>query len=193
MKSIVYMLVDGTSTTHDNMMGIVARPGVAVERLADLGGKKIGVTLGGTGDLYVTAALLRAGVARGAVGYVNVPPGSMVAALQTGGVDAIVTWEPFVTMALERVAGARLLMRGGGYVCFCSAVNASPQFIETRGEVLQRFVMGMTEAAHYTRTHLDEVAEISTRWVPGLDAPLARKVISYTTYDPRITAYSLRS
>ncbi len=53
--------------------------------------------------------------------------------------------------------------------------------------------MGMAEAAHYTRTHLGEVAEISTRWVPGLDAALARKVIPYTVYDPRITAYSLRS
>jgi hypothetical protein len=51
----------------------------------------------------------------------------------------------------------------------------------------------MAEAAHYTRTHLEEVAEISTRWIPGLDAGLARKVIPYTVYDPRLTPYTYKA
>lgn len=193
VRGIVTQLGDGASTTHDNMMGVVVRPGAGIERLADLAGKKVGVTIGGTADLYLTAALKRGGVARDAVGYVNVPPGNMVAILQGGGVDAVATWEPFVTMASERVAGTRLLVRGGGYVCFCSAVNAPPQLIEARPDVLRRFVMGMAEAAHYTRTHLDEAAEISTRWVPGLEAGLARKVIPYTIYDPRLTPQTYRA
>lgn len=193
VRGIVTQLGDGASATHDDMMGVVVRSGAAIERLADLAGKKVGVSIGGTADLYLTEALRRAGVPRAAVGYVNVPPGNMAAILQSGGVDAIATWEPFVTMAIERVMGSRLLVRGGGYVCFCSAVNASPQLVETRPQVLHRFVMGMAEAAHYTRTHLDEAAEISTRWVPGLEAGLARKVIPYTVYDPRLTPQTYRA
>lgn len=193
VRGIVTQLGDGASTTHDNMMGVVVRPGAGIERLADLAGKKVGVTIGGTADLYLTAALKRDGVARAAVGYVNVPPGNMAAILQSGGVDAIATWEPFVTMAAERVAGARLLMRGGGYVCFCSAVNVPPHLIEARPDMVRRFVLGMAEAAHSTRTHLAEAAEISTRWVPGLEARLARKVIPYTLYDPRLTPHTYRA
>jgi ABC-type nitrate/sulfonate/bicarbonate transport system substrate-binding protein len=49
----------------------------------------------------------------------------------------------------------------------------------------------VAEAAQYTRTHLDEAAEIATRWAPGLDAEVARKAIRHMTFDPRITPHTV--
>ena len=59
--------------------------------------------------------------------------------------------------------------------------------------MVYRYVVGLVEASQYTRQHLDEAAEIATRWVPGLEAAAARTAIRNMRYDPRITKYSLES
>ena len=58
---------------------------------------------------------------------------------------------------------------------------------------MKSLVTGFAAAAQYTRQHRDEAAEIATRWIPGLEGPVARQVIRYMQYDPRITAASLRA
>jgi ABC-type nitrate/sulfonate/bicarbonate transport system substrate-binding protein len=51
--------------------------------------------------------------------------------------------------------------------------------IEKQADMVYRYVIGLAEACQYTRQHLDEAAEISTRWIPGLEAATARKAIWY--------------
>ena len=51
----------------------------------------------------------------------------------------------------------------------------------------------MAEASQYTRQHLDEAAEISTRWVPGLDLAVSKKSIRHMTFDPRITSLTIQA
>jgi sulfonate transport system substrate-binding protein len=39
--------------------------------------------------------------------------------------------------------------------------------------------------------HLDEAAEIATRWVAGLDVTVARQAIRHMTFDARITPHTV--
>jgi ABC-type nitrate/sulfonate/bicarbonate transport system substrate-binding protein len=56
---------------------------------------------------------------------------------------------------------------------------------------VERYVIGVAEATAYTRRNPDEAAEISTRWVPGLDVAVARKALASMVYDARITAQTV--
>lgn len=193
VKSVVSMLGDATSPYLDTQMGIVIPPGSSIARLADLEGKRVGVSMGTTGDFYLRAALARNKVPVGRVALINVAPGNMLSMLQGGGVDAVVGWEPYLTMMLEKTSGARLLVRGGNYACFCAAVHAPVDLIEKSPDAVYRFVLGVAAAAQFVRKHPEEAADITARYVPGLDPDLARRTIRYAIYDSRFSKFTFQA
>jgi NitT/TauT family transport system substrate-binding protein/sulfonate transport system substrate-binding protein len=193
VKSVAAWMGRGNVPTHDDAIGIVAGPGRGIARVADLAGKTIGTAVGGTADLYAQALLKKHGIPPERVRLLNVPPGAQVAALQGGQIDALAAWEPYVTLAMEKVPGAVLVSRGGGLICWCAMLHVPVEMAERSPALVKSLVTGYAAAAQYTRQHPDEAAEIATRWIPGLEAPVARKVIRYMQYDPRITAATIRA
>ncbi len=193
VKSVVSMLGDATSPYLDTQMGIVVPPGSALSRLEDLVGKRVGVSVGTTGDFYLRSALTKNRVPVDRVTLINVPPGNMVAMLQGGGVDAMVGWEPFLTMMVEKVPGAKLLVRNGNYACFCAAVHAPIELIEKSPDMVYRFVLGVAAATQAVRRQPEEAAGITTRYVPGLEPELAGRTIRYALYDPRISRFTFQA
>lgn len=177
-----------SSPASDTNVGIIARPGTGINSIKDLKGKKIGVAFGTTGDLYLREVLKRAGMSKNDLKRINVRPPSHVSALDSGGVDAVVAWEPNVTKALDKVKGSKLILRGGGYVCFCAGMHGQPDVVYKDRKRTQAFVDAMAEAAHYLRDpkNAQEVAEIGARYVRGMDAALVRRTIKHVIYDARI-------
>ncbi len=192
-KGIVGVMGDRTAPNSDENVAVVSRRATGITRIEDLKGRKLGLAMGGTGDEYVTLLLTKAGITREQVNYINVPPGSQLAALQGGSVDAIAAWEPFPTLILEKVPEAVLVSRGGRHIPYIINMSALVDVIEKKPEVLERYVAAMAEASQYTRQHLDEAAEISTRWVPGLDLAVSKKSIRHMTFDPRITSLTIQA
>ena len=174
--------------THDSNVGITARPNSGIKTIADLKGKKIGVTFGSTVDLYLREAMLREGMTMSDIKRVNVRPPSLVSILDSGGVDAIVAWEPNLTRSLDKVKGATLVSRGGDYICFCAVMHGKPETVNGDRKRTQAFVDAMSEAAHYLRDpkNLDEVSEIGSRFVRGMTADLVKRTIQHVVYDARI-------
>ncbi len=193
VKSVAAWMGRGEVSTHDDAIGIVAAPGRGIATVADLGGKTVGTAVGGTADLYAQTLLKKQGVSPERVRFLNVLPGAQVAALQAGRVDALAAWEPYVTIALEKVPGAVLVARGGGHICWCAMLHVPVEMAERSPALVKSLVTGFAAAAQYTRQHPDEAGEITTRWIPGLEVPVARKVIRYMQYDPRITGATFRA
>jgi len=193
VKSVAAWMGRGEVPTHDDAIGIVAAPGRGIAGVTDLAGKTVGTAVGGTADLYAQALLKKHGVSPERVRFLNVPPGAQVAALQGGRVDALAAWEPYITLALEKMPGAVLVARGGGHICWCAALHVPVEMAERSPATVKSLVTGWAAATQYTRRHPDEAAEIATRWIPGLEGPVARKVIRYMQYDPRITAATFRA
>ncbi|MFY0614174.1 MAG: ABC transporter substrate-binding protein [Hyphomicrobiaceae bacterium] len=173
---------------HDGNVGIIARGDSGVTKGADLKGKKLGVTFGSTVDVYMRAYLKKNGLALSDVNRVNVRPPSLVSILDSGGVDAIVAWEPNLTRALDKVKGAKLVARGGDNVCFCAVMHGKPDTVYKDKKRTQAFVDAMSEAAHYLRNpkNLDEVSKIGSRFVRGMTADLVKRTIQHVIYDARI-------
>jgi len=174
--------------THDNNVGIVARPGTGIMSIKDLKGKKLGTAFGSTGDLYGRVLLRRNGLKKSDLKRINVRPPSHVSTLDSGGVDAMVMWEPNVTRALEKIKGSNLVVRGGGYVCFCALMHGTPETVYGDKKRTQAFVDAISEAAAYLRDpkNLDEVAKLGSRYVRGMTADLIKKTLKHVVYDPRI-------
>ena len=75
-------------------MALVARRDRNIAGPRDLAGKKVGVTLGTSGEYFLWALLIRHKVAPELVTMVDLPPGQLVAALEQGSIDAASTWQP---------------------------------------------------------------------------------------------------
>jgi len=192
-KLVVGVIGDATSLFYDENLAVVARPGSGIRTPQDLVGKRVGLVVGGTGDEYLRALLKKHNVPVERLQLLNVPAGNQLAALQNATVDAVSAWEPFPTLALEKVKDSTLVARGGNILGYYILMQAPDELIRNRPEVVERFVLGYAAASHWTRQHPDEAAEIATRWIPGLDWALAKKAIRYVNFEPRISRLSLQA
>lgn len=174
-------------TTADRVVALIAAKDSGINSVADLKGKKVGVTFGSTGDVWLGQALKQAGLTINDIDRVNTRPPSLVSVLDTGGVDAIVGWEPFLFRALNKVAGAKEIKRGGDLVCFCAYLHGSPERVYKDEAATQKFVDAISEAAAYVRNpaNREEVAEIGTRFV-NMTKEEVLSGLDFWVYDPRI-------
>ena len=177
-----------SKSTSDNFMGIAARPGTGIQKISDLKGKKVGVTFGSTGDLYLRTVLTANGMKASDLKRINVRPPSLVSVFDTGGVEAIVAWEPSLTRLLEKVKDSKLLLRGGDHVCFCAVLHGSPDKVYADKKKTQAFVDAMSEAAAYVRDakNRDEVAQIGSRFIRGMSPDLIKRTMPHMVYDTRL-------
>jgi sulfonate transport system substrate-binding protein len=89
-------------------------PKSAIATPADLKGKRIGFTKGSAAEVSALAALQSAGLTRADVTDVTLAPGDGVAALGSGSIDALFTWDPYFSMAQARIgAGVVRFDRAG--------------------------------------------------------------------------------
>lgn len=174
--------------TSDNFVGVAARPGTGIKTIADLKGKKVGVTFGSTGDLYLRTLLSKNGMKTSDIKRINVRPPSLVSVFDTGGVEAITAWEPFLTRLMDKVKGSKLVIRGGDNVCFCAVLHGTPDTVYKDKKRTQAFVDAMSEAAAYVRDpkNVNEVAQIGSRFVRGMPPALVKRTMPHMVYDTRL-------
>ena len=192
-KGFVGLMGDRTTKYSDDPVAIVTRKGTGITKVEDLAGKKVGTPVGGTAHEYLGVVLKKAGIPADKVTVINVPPGNSVSALAGGQVDAIAVWEPYGTLMLEKVPDAVLVQRGGGFIGYYINMSALADTLEKQPDLVYRYAVALAEASQYTRQRPEEAAEITTRWVPGLDYTVAKKAIRHMTYDPRITKHTVES
>lgn len=74
---------------------LVAKSGIT--SVKDLKGKRVSAPAGSLMEFQLTKELEDAGMSRSDVEFVNLPAPQAAAALKTGGIDAVVTFQPFTT------------------------------------------------------------------------------------------------
>jgi ABC-type nitrate/sulfonate/bicarbonate transport system substrate-binding protein len=182
---------DATRANADEPLAIVARKGSGIEAGAveSLRGKRVGLARGQTSDEYFKMVLARRSMPYADVEIVNIwSQFDLAPALADGKVDAVVSWEPFNTMVLEKVPQSYVVLRGGGHLSYVMVATTHAPTLDERPQVVRAFVAGLAQASQYTRKHRDEAVEIFARWVPGLDVAVGKKAIQHISYDPRISA-----
>lgn len=174
-------------STSDKMVAVIAAGNSGIDSIADLKGKKVGVTFGSTGDLYLQLALKQAGLSVNDIKRVNVSPTNVTSVLDTGGVDAISIWDPYSYRTLGKVAGSKEIKRGGDLVCLCAMLHGDPEFIAKNPDETQRMVDAIAEGAAFVRdpANASEVAEIGARFI-NMSKEEALTALPNWVYDPRM-------
>jgi len=193
--SVVGLIMnDATTAKADDPLAIVARKGSGIRpgALEDLKGKRVGLARAQTSDEYFKMALNRRGMKYEDVTIENImSPPALATALSQGKVDAVVSWEPFNTLALERAAESYVVLRGGGHLSYIMLATVHDPMLRDNPKAVQNFVNGLAAASHYTRQHRAEAVAIFAKWVPNVDLDIARKAIQHIKYDPRVSRASL--
>jgi ABC-type nitrate/sulfonate/bicarbonate transport system substrate-binding protein len=190
-KGVVGLMGDRSGKYWDQSVTIWTRKGTGITKIEELAGRKLGTPVGGTADEYLGVVLTKKGIPREKLQVLNVPPGNIVSALQGGSVDAVACWEPFGSQIEAKIPDALLLSRGGGHIGYFINMAVRNEIIEKQPDLVEKYVIGMAEATWQTRKSSDEAAEISTRWIPGLDLAVAKKALAQMVFDARITPHTV--
>ena len=195
-KVIGIIMNDATRDNADEPLAIVTRKGtgIAAGKVADLKGKRIGLARGQTSDEYFKMVLRRAGMKYEDLTIENIwSQFGLAPALKDGKVDAVVSWEPYVTAVLEQVPDSFLVIRGGHHMSYVMVATAHGPTVQSKPDVVRNFAAGLAGASHYTRTHREESVEIFAKWVPNTDVAVGKKAIRHISYDPRLSPAVMRA
>ena len=126
--------------------GVVGRTDRGVSSPASLKGKRIAVTIGTTGDFFLDALLVRQRLSRADIQAIDHKPGEMTDALEKGEVDALATWEPYVSDARQRLGEKVTLFSSEGIYESTFNLAATREFVSTRGETVKKILRAMIRA-----------------------------------------------
>jgi len=176
----------------DETMAVIAREGSGVVEgdLSSILGKKIGVAVGSINHLYLLAVLASLGATTDDVSIINTAPPDLGVALQTGGIDVAISWDPWPLQNLAQVEGSYEVARGGGYIGFLGYIVAKRDFVEQNPDVVEAFLTARAAADQWIRENPTEAAGIASRWLSSLDPAIAEEAMQYNIeqLDPRISA-----
>ncbi|WP_377154985.1 ABC transporter substrate-binding protein [Roseateles sp. UC29_93] len=132
------------STQSDH--AIVGRTDRGIWSADALRGKRIGASVGTSGDFVLDVLLVRSRLSRADVQVVDHKPRDLADALVRGDVDAIVTWEPYVADARRRLGDRAAVFPSEGV--YDSSFNLASQraFALQRGEVVRHLLVALLQA-----------------------------------------------
>ena len=195
-KVIGLIMNDATRDNADDPLAIVTKKGRGIEKgkLSDLKNKKIGLARGQTSDEYFKMVLRRAKMKYSELTIENIwSQFGLAPALAEGKVDAVVSWEPYVTQVLTQVPDSYEVIRGGQHMSYVMVATAHGQTVESRPQLVKAIAAGLAQSSHFTRHNPDEAVEIFAKWVPGTDVAIGKKAIRNIKYDPRLSPNVLRA
>jgi sulfonate transport system substrate-binding protein len=136
---------------------IFVKEGSAIQSIADLKGKKVGVTKGSGSNNLIVAALENAGLTYADIEPVYLSPADAAAAFSGDNIDAWAVWDPFFAIA-ESQQPLRVLTRTGDEPNIHTYFLANGDFAKTHGDVLATVIAALGEAAVWADANRGEVA-----------------------------------
>lgn len=171
---------------------VVSRKDETTKSMADLKGKNIGVQLA-TGTYAVWARYLKArGLSTKDFTIKNTNNPLIPAAMESGSVDAAVTWEPSPSRLVAKGIGRILLgpddLAGPANSPYPFFLITSSKLIEQKPDVVQKVVNAWAQSLKYIRENPDDVARImqeSMKKMRGISLKLedVKKDVYLTKYD----------
>lgn len=161
--------------------GVVARRdrGISVPR--DLAGKRIGNTPGTTGDYFLYALLATHGVPMNSIETVTLRPTEAADALESGKVDAVSVWNPYLVQCEKRLGSAGITFVGESIYTYTFNVAATKQLVTGDGKAVQSFLRALVKAERFARENPAQSAEIMAK-TAGLDRNMLAEAWSHFTF-----------
>jgi len=167
------ILIVAKMVSAEEHLAVVGRRDRDIVRPSDLAGKKVGVTIGSNGEFVFDFVLLLNKVARDDVEVVHVRPAEMVAAIESGRVDAVTTWNPNKFIALQTLAENGVSFSSEGHYAPSFIVSGSRDFIEREPDLVERFVRALHKSTLFIQKNPEESFRIAAERM-GIEAQLLK-------------------
>jgi taurine transport system substrate-binding protein len=170
---------------------LVVNPASGIQKLADLKGKKVAVSVGSTSHNHLLKALAQASLKQEDVTMVNLSPANMPPAYVAGQVDAALTWEPNV--GLMEKAGARPIASTQSLGMITGGIWVARQaFTKDNPETVQAFLKVWRDAQKIYAGNPGDVRQHEAKRVgqttQEFDALIARQSASHPTFEQLLSA-----
>ncbi len=144
----------------DNEVKVLARQDSGIASPSDLRGKKVGLTMGSTGQFFLDLFLTHNGVSYSEVESIGLGPSELPQALADGRVDAICTWEPHIINAKELLGQEALILPSQGLYREDFYFVATRDIVQNNPVALQRFLRAIEMAEEFIKESEEEAMEI---------------------------------
>jgi len=185
------LVMAGVVSLGGDTVGVVARKGAGIGSIADLKGRRVGISVGSTtGNIFVRTVAPQAGLKAGDYQVVNMRPADQVAALAAGSVDAITSFEPYMTVAETEGIGVTL-MRFGAIDPNPTCLVLTPGLTE-EAATATLFLRSWLDGVDYWRNHAGEVADVlvqlaSSAGYANVTKAVAEALVKQIKVEPDIT------
>lgn len=169
---------------------LVIRPDSQYTAVKELKGKKIATQVGSSAHHFLILVLKENGLTVNDVSIVNLPAPDHRAALETGNVEAIATWEPWYSTLEAAQAVKPLVDSSQGAKRYLSVMVARNDFARRYPDIVERFLKVNEKAADFIRKNPAEAAEIIAK-ESKLPVVAFARVVKSTDWDSTITPADL--
>ncbi|MDR3461877.1 MAG: ABC transporter substrate-binding protein [Beijerinckiaceae bacterium] len=172
----------GETAAADDWWGVVGRdtPG-----LADLKGKRIGVSLGSGSEVFWNAIIKRFSLDPKDYTIVNVEPPEMVAALSRRDIDAFVCWEPWLSRAVKSVPNTKVLRNNVGIMLPRAILYVNRGWAQDNPKAAELFVRSLVEATDVIHNDPGAAAKVVSTFLK-LDLEETKVFLTKITFGVRL-------
>lgn len=166
--------------SSDKMHGeyLIARSGSSIEKIADLKGKKVGVTPGTLTTTMIKQAYGNVLDFSKSVTIVPLAPNLQLQSLESGQIDALLANEPAATVAKQKDIGFVLEEHPWKNVAEpfpVGGISFSTHFIEENPELAKDIAGALKDAVLYGRSNPDKISEAVAEFT-GLDLAVVSQI-----------------
>ncbi|MEJ1469980.1 MAG: NrtA/SsuA/CpmA family ABC transporter substrate-binding protein [Candidatus Sedimenticola sp. (ex Thyasira tokunagai)] len=140
-----------TIMSTDRNYAVVARKDRAITSIAELAGKRVGVTRGTNSEFLLEAMLTINNRPPDSIENVHLAPSDIVDAIVRGEVDAISSWNPHIMKAKNELGDKQLTFYGSELYTATFNLVAMEPFITQNPDVIESVLRAMTQAAKFVR------------------------------------------
>lgn len=143
--------------------GVIARKDRGIATLADLKGKRVGVTLGTSGHFLLDFLLPGHGTQSREVQIADLKPQEIVDGLLSGRVDAAVTWNPHLDELQKALGENGLVFYGGRGFRVTFNVAARQDFIRQHPEAMKKLMRALLRAETFSAERPEDARTVVAR------------------------------
>ncbi|MBH8562853.1 aliphatic sulfonate ABC transporter substrate-binding protein [Nostoc sp. CENA67] len=151
-----------------------------IKSFADFKGKKVSFQKASIAHYVLLKGLQKEGLKLSDVKSILLPPPDANVAFSQGGLDVWVTWEPYITRAVQQNIG-RVFRDGQGLQDLGGFYSTSRKFAKEHPEILKIFLEELLKADEWSQKNPDKLAELVSPDV-GIDVPTLKKIQAKSAY-----------
>ncbi|MFL0195282.1 ABC transporter substrate-binding protein [Clostridium sp. WILCCON 0269] len=178
----------GTSEKAD---ALIATKKSGINKISDLKGKKVGVTIGSVAQQLLYIYLKSVGLKPGDIQQVNLQPADIKSSLLSNNIDAAVIWEPVVTQTVS-TGTVDQIADGTGYKKEVDVIIAQNSFLKQHSDIAVRLLKVLNKTAKWIEANPEETIKIISKDT-GVAEDVLKPGFDKTSHSLNITDEGIQS